>query len=298
MADRLDLTPSPVKPHKLYAIVLVLSFAAEFLVMAMLPLILPAGSSFAFEAIIDSCLLTLIVAPALWFWMIRPIQQLAQSRMLFLRRSMFAQEAERQRLRQELHDGIGQSMTSILLRLRAIEESPKSIELRSEISEIRKTGAEILVELRRLVSGLHPAVLDTLSLPQAIEKLAEDMRPSTKTMITTSIDQAVRDICFERSYATAVYRIVQEGLTNAIKHANASTVHIHLSHSERMLHVRVQDDGVGMNKSRSLSQPFGNGLISIRERAMSVGGQAEVLSSENGTTLHASLPARTEDVSS
>lgn len=298
MADRLDLTPYPVKPHKLYAIVLVLSFAAEFLVMAMLPLILPAGSSFAFEAIIDSCLLTLIVAPALWFWMIRPIQQLAQSRMLFLRRSMFAQEAERQRLRQELHDGIGQSLTSILLRLRAIEESPKSRELRSEISEIRKTGAEILVELRRLVSGLHPAVLDTHSLPQAIEKLAEDMRPSTKAMITTSIDQAVRDICFERSYATAVYRIVQEGLTNAIKHANASTIRIHLSHSERMLHVRVQDDGVGMSKSRSLSQPFGNGLISIRERAMSVGGQAEVLSSENGTTLHACLPARTEDVSS
>lgn len=298
MADRLDLTPYPVKPHKLYAIVLILSFAAEFFVMSLLPLILPSGSSFAFEAIIDSCLLTLLVAPALWFWTIRPIQQLAQSRMLFLRRSMFAQESERQRLRQELHDGIGQSMTSVLLRLRAIEESPKSVELRSDISEIRKTGAEILVELRRLVSGLHPAVLDTLSLPGAIEKLANDMSPSTKASITTSIDQAVHDICFERSYATAVYRIVQEGLTNAIKHADASAIHVTLSHSDNVLHVRVQDNGVGLSKSRSNSNSFGSGLISIRERAMSVGGQAEVLSSENGTTLHARLPARTEDVSS
>jgi two-component system sensor histidine kinase UhpB len=297
MTDRLDLTPYPVKPHKLYAIVLLLSFGAEFVVMSLLPFILPSGSSTVFEAIIDSCLLTLLLAPALWFWMIRPIQQLAQSRMLFLRRSMFAQESERQRLRQELHDGIGQSLTSVLLRLRAMEESPQSNELRGELSEIRKTGAEILVELRRLVSGLHPAVLDTLGLTQAIERLVRDMQLSSKATITTAF-QGMDAIAFERNYATTVYRIVQEGLANAIKHANASSVYVELSIDRQELHVRVRDDGIGMALSRALPVLSGNGLISIRERAMSVGGQVEVMSSENGTTVHAVLPARTEDISS
>ncbi|AMV33802.1 Oxygen sensor histidine kinase NreB [Pirellula sp. SH-Sr6A] len=297
MTDRLDLTPYPVKPLKLYAIVLLLSFGAEFVVMSLLPYILPIGSSVVFEAIIDSCLLTLLLAPALWFWMIRPIQQLAQSRMLFLRRSMFAQESERQRLRQELHDGIGQSITSVLLHLRAMEESPQSAEIRSELSEVRKTGADILVELRRLVSGLHPAVLDTLGLSQAIEKLVRDMQPSSKAIISTAF-KGMDTISFERNYATTVYRIVQEGLANAIKHANAAHIRVELSNDQQELHVRVQDDGIGMALSRALPTASGNGLISIRERVMSVGGQVEVLSSEKGTTVHAVLPARTEDVSS
>lgn len=297
MTDRLDLTPYPVKPLKLYAIVLLLSFGAEFVVMSLLPYILPIGSSVVFEAIIDSCLLTLLLAPALWFWMIRPIQQLAQSRMLFLRRSMFAQESERQRLRQELHDGIGQSITSVLLHLRAMEESSQSAEIRSELSEVRKTGADILVELRRLVSGLHPAVLDTLGLSQAIEKLVRDMQPSSKAIITAAF-KGMDTISLERNYATTVYRIVQEGLTNAIKHANAAHICVELSNDQQELHVRVLDDGIGMALSRALPAASGNGLISIRERAMSVGGQVEVLSSEKGTTVHAVLPARTEDVSS
>lgn len=295
MPDRVELNLYPVKPQRIFLTVLLVAFATEFGVMRMLPLIVPQGSSKTFEAIVDAFLMTVIVAPVIWFTVVRPIELLSRSRMLFLRRSMIAQESERRRIKQELHDGLGQTLTSMLLGLRAIEETssdPKVVEI---IHQLRPVGASIHDDLRRIVSGLHPAILDQGGLVDAVSQLIDQLKLASKACFYLN-SKGVESKRFDRNYETLVYRIIQESLNNAVKHSDATEIHVDLElEVQGALRIRVNDNGHGFAAKVASGTQTSYGLIGLRERALAVGGHIEITSGRSGTTVSAVLPGLKEE---
>jgi signal transduction histidine kinase len=258
-------------------------------------LIVPQGSSKTFEAVVDAFLMTVIVAPVIWFTVVRPIELLSRSRMLFLRRSMIAQESERRRIKQELHDGLGQTLTSMLLGLRAIEETssdPKVVEI---IHQLRPIGASIHDDLRRIVSGLHPAILDQGGLVDAVSQLIDQLRLASKANFHLN-SKGVENKRFDRNYETLVYRIIQESLNNAVKHSEATEIHVELElEGQSALKIRVNDNGRGFAPRVASGTQTSYGLIGLRERALAVGGHIEITSGKSGTTVSAVLPGLKEE---
>jgi signal transduction histidine kinase len=191
MVARLELTTRLLKPQGLLLLALATTFGAEYLIMKLLPMILPAGCGVTCEAMLDACLLTLVVAPVLWLTAVRPLQRLAQSHMFFLRRALTSQEEERQRITREIHDGIGQSLTSLMLGLRALEETTGDAKTCDNAKSLREMGAGIHDELRRIVRGLRPAILDQLGLAAATLRLAEDIRNTSASTLEVDVEKLV-----------------------------------------------------------------------------------------------------------
>ncbi len=294
MPDRFDLRLYPVRPQRIFITVLVVAFATEYSVMLMLPLIVPEGSSRAYESVIDAFLMTVIAAPILWFTVVRPIELLSQSRMMFLRRSMIAQESERRRIKQELHDGLGQTLTSMMLGLRAIEETTGDNRVIEIVRQLRTTGSCIHDDLRRIVSGLHPAILDQGGLVDAVTLLVEQLKGLTRAefeFTATGMDNER----FDRNYETLVYRIIQESLNNAVKHSGASLIKVQMTLEEGLLKLNISDNGHGFAPRLSGGPSTSYGLIGLRERALAVGGHIEILSGKTGTSVIASLPSLREE---
>lgn len=291
MPSRLELTVRPVRAGWLLLLALMTTFAGEYLIMKILPQILPTGCSATFEAIADACLLTLIVAPVLWVVAVRPIQRLAQSRMHFLRRALSSQEEERQRITQDLHDGIGQSLTSLMLGLRAMEETTADARVREQADALRKMGAGIHDDLRRIVHGLRPAILDQSGLVAAIERLVEEVRLSGMVSIELNA-KALTGLRWSAELESTAFRIVQEAISNSLRHSAAKHIRVVLAAQSNNLELTVSDDGKGFDTTNIFNNKnAGYGLLSIRERAMICGGQADIQTSlGSGTTVSASLP--------
>lgn len=291
MPARFELTTQPVRAGRLLLLVLVTTFAGEYFIMKILPAILPSGCGDTFEAVADAFLLTLVVAPVLWVVAVRPIQRLAQSRMHFLRRALTSQEEERQRITQDLHDGLGQSLTSLMLGLRAMEETTTDAKVREQAEELRRMGAGIHEDLRRIVRGLRPAILDQLGLVAAIERLVDEVRQMGISKMEFEV-AGLSGMRLNADLETAAFRIVQEALSNAVRHSAAKTMRVSVRVHEDELELRIADDGKGFDPSAVLHGGHDSyGLLSIRERAMISGGSAEIQSSpETGTVVSAHLP--------
>ncbi len=291
MPARFELTTKPIRVARLLLLALATTFAAEYAIMKLLPYVLPPGCGDTCEAVADSCILTLVVAPALWVIAVLPIQRLAQSRMHFLRRSLTSQEEERQRITRDIHDGIGQSLTSLMLGLRAMEETTTDIMVRENARSLRAMGAGIHDDLRRIVRGLRPAILDQLGLAAAIERLVEEVRGSGKVSIELD-SKALTGLRLSAELETAAFRIVQEAISNSLRHSQAENMRVELAVQSNNLELTVADDGKGFDASTILQNKNGRyGLLSIRERAMICGGRAEITTSLNaGTTVSAQLP--------
>jgi len=291
MPTRLELTTQRVRVGRLLLLALATTFVAEYAIMKLLPYVLPDGCGDTFEAIADSCILTLVVAPFLWMIAVRPIQRLAQSRMHFLRRSLTSQEEERQKITRDIHDGIGQSLTSLLLGLRAMEETTADEKVRENAKSLRAMGAGIHDDLRRIVRGLRPAILDQLGLAAALERLVDEVTRAG----TVSIQLDVRTLAGLRLNAeleSTAFRIVQEAISNSLRHSSAKHIRVVLAAQSNNLEITVSDDGKGFDAStifQNLNASYG--LLSIRERAMICGGRAEIQTSPGaGTTVSACLP--------
>jgi len=292
MPSRFNMTPLPVRPHRLMLFSLVTTFASEYFIMKLLPRILPAESSDSFEAVADACLLTLFVAPVLWIVAVRPVQRLAESRMHFLRQALSAQEEERRRITQNLHDGLGQSLTSLMLGLRALEETTTSPELREQVDVLRQMGADLHVELRRIVRGLRPVILDQLGLIPAIERLVEEVGQTAGPTVEFAAS-GLNGTRLQADIESTAFRIVQEALSNAIQHSSASSVRVSVTVRGRELELEVSDNGKGFDAPAAVrgKSSGGYGLLGIRERATISGGRAEIVASPgNGTIVSVHLP--------
>lgn len=291
MVARLELTTRLLKPHGLLLLALATTFAAEYLIMKLLPLILPVGCGATCEAMLDACLLTLVVAPVLWSTAVRPLQRLAQSHLLFLRRALTSQEEERRRITREVHDGIGQSLTSLMLGLRALEETTSDANTRENVKSLRELGAGIHEELRRIVRGLRPAILDQLGLAAATLRLAEDIRHASRSTLEVDVEE-LAGVRLDSELESNAFRILQEAITNSMRHASASVIQVTVHIRNNNLELTIQDDGSGFDIGNLIPDVRGGyGIASIRERAVICGGRVELTTSPGkGTTVFAQLP--------
>ncbi|HEX2346040.1 MAG TPA: GAF domain-containing protein [Gaiellaceae bacterium] len=204
-----------------------------------------------------------------------------------VRRVVEAQEVERARLARELHDETGQALTSILLGLKALEERVETDDRQAAIAELRGLVVATLQDVRRLAVELRPAALDDFGLVPALERLCDTM--FEQGGVAVDVQSYLDDQRLPAETETALYRIVQEALTNVLKHASAARVTVRLRQSERFVELLVQDDGAGFDP-RGV-RDGGLGLVGMRERVALLGGRMVVDSSEGaGTMLKAEVP--------
>jgi two-component system sensor histidine kinase UhpB len=204
-------------------------------------------------------------------------------------RALMAQEAERQRIARELHDEVGQSLTAVLLglddlALRASEP------LRPDIGELQEIARESLDEVRAIARRLRPGVLEDLGLSSAIAEYTAHFEERTGIAVRRRMVVPLPSLT--REAELAVYRVVQESLTNVARHAYATTVDVRVAGEDGVVRVSVRDDGVGMKVGR---EGDGGGIRGMRERALLVGGRLEVASAPpSGVEVILTVPARGE----
>ncbi|MEU0440252.1 sensor histidine kinase [Streptomyces sp. NPDC006186] len=204
------------------------------------------------------------------------LERLEQERAASSARALLAQEAERRRIAQELHDEVGQSMTAILLGLkRAADSAPEP--LRRDLLEVQEITRESLDEVRRLVRRLRPGVLDDLGLVSALTSLSEDFAAHTGLRVVRRFDPDLPALSSETELV--LYRVAQESLTNVARHAEAEEVSVALRHADGQVVLTVTDDGHGITVPRE-----GAGMRGMRERALLVGAALEISSPPHGGT--------------
>ena len=215
-----------------------------------------------------------------------------------LRRAVDAQELERARLARELHDETGQALTSILLGLKHLDDVVETDEAREATASIRELVAATLQDVRRLAVELRPSALDDFGLVPAVERLASNL--SEQSDLVVDLEARLGDRRLPPEAETALYRIVQEGLTNVVKHAAAHRVSITLVRKEAAAVVVIEDDGQGFDPEAVRAGALG--FTGMRERVELVGGRLTVETSPGaGTTVVAEVhvapaPLPEEDV--
>jgi signal transduction histidine kinase len=204
-----------------------------------------------------------------------------------LERVVAAQELERRRLARELHDETGQALTSILLALSGIEDSPDAASLHAAVGEVRELVRATLQDVRRLAVELRPSALDDFGLVPALERLLDGF--AEQTGVAVEFEPALPGVRLPPEVETALYRIVQEALTNVVKHAEAGRVSVVLTRKPDSVSVVVEDDGVGFEPERA--REGGLGLLGMRERVALLGGRLTIESRPGaGTTFVAEVP--------
>ena len=202
-----------------------------------------------------------------------------------LRRVMEAQELERRRLARELHDQTGQELTSVLLGLKAVEEAKSDAERAEALAGVRELVVGTLHDVRRIAVELRPKALDDFGLVAALERLRETF--SEQTGMRVDLESQIRER-LPTHVETALYRIVQEALTNIVKHAQASAVSIVLARKANVVTAVIEDDGRGFNLAGTRE---GLGLLGMGERLALLGGKLKIESSHGaGTTIVAEVP--------
>jgi signal transduction histidine kinase len=204
-----------------------------------------------------------------------------------LRRIVGAQELERRRLARELHDETGQALSSILLGLKSLEERVEGSDALSAVSDVRELVVATLHDVRRLAIQLRPKVLDDFGLVPALERLTETFAAQTGICVDFEPGQARDRLPAE--VETALYRIVQEALTNVVKHSRARNISVVLISTSDAIAVVIEDDGQGFEPGSAREDGFG--LEGMRERMGLLDGRFRIESSEGqGTTLVAEVP--------
>ena len=269
-------------------------FAAEAAIMAVFALAAGEGQNRWVEVIVDSTVLTLTVAPLLYWLIVRPLRVVADERSRLLARVFEIQDAERQQIARDLHDEIGQSFTSFLVQMRLLEDAPTVEAAKNQAHELRELSAHVYDQIRSLARGLHPTVLDDLGLVEALRRLVEDFEATHDTTVMLNVTGMSKER-LNRKVETTAYRIVQESLTNCAKHAQAARVDVALVRNENELTVTIVDNGQGFDVAKVMqsSQATAFGLTNMRERALLLKGSLVVQSRPGqGTTVTLHLPLR------
>ncbi|WP_245785922.1 HAMP domain-containing sensor histidine kinase [Lentzea albida] len=182
--------------------------------------------------------------------------------------ALSAQESERRRVAQELHDEVGQSLTAVLLSLKRVaDQSPQ--ETREELLQVQETTRSTLDEIRRIARRLRPGVLEELGLVSALKALTNEISEPTGLAIRRRFDKNLPPLDAETELV--VYRVAQEGLTNTIRHSGADEAELSLKARPSQVELTIRDNGRGIGTSQE-----GAGIRGMRERALLVGADLEV----------------------
>jgi signal transduction histidine kinase len=224
-------------------------------------------------------------------WLRLKLAEKELSRQALLESLVEAQEEERRRLARELHDGSGQMLTGLLVRIKTLEKKADSPEVRDGLTTMLDMVAETIDQLRDLSHRLRPAALEEFGLPVALETLVDDISDDAGLTITYNFD--LNGVTLPAGIEVTLYRIAQECLTNIIRHAQASNVTINLDQPGDLVCMRVEDDGIGFDPLQitAVSGQRHLGIISMYERAAIVGGKLDVFSAPGqGTAILVSVP--------
>ena len=208
-----------------------------------------------------------------------------------IRRLIAAEDQERRRIARELHDEMGQSLTALLVGLRAIEEQAITLDVKAAAQRLRGFAARTVDDVGRLARGLHPSVLDDLGFVAAARRHASDYATSFGIAVDLRLE-GVASLRLNPAVQTTLYRVLQEALTNVARYAQARAVSVEVGFDGTTLELVVRDDGVGFDAAAAGAQATGLGLHGMRERAALLGGSVTITSSPgHGTTVHARIPA-------
>ena len=198
-----------------------------------------------------------------------------------------AGDAERGRIARELHDSTAQTLAALALQVRAAAvDAPASLADRLEL--VRELAGEAVEEVRTLSSTIHPRVLDDLGLPSALRWLARHTGEQHGVKVTAEVcGDAER---FAPAVASALYRVAQEALTNAVRHARPSGVRLSLLAAPGGARLEVQDDGPGFDVAAARARRPGMGLFTMAERMALVDGTLSVERVPGGTRVTAAVP--------
>ncbi len=278
-------------PIAVWVGLLAIIFGAEYTVMLILPWLVPQRSSRLLESAVDAVVLTLLLAPVLWWTLVRPLREVIRLRTQFLA-DLFAQiESDRRQTAYELHDGVGQALTLLISGLRSARSCRVNAECTSRVNGFKQLAENALAEVRRLASGLRPSLLDDLGLAPALERLVDDVRRHHPIQI--SLDLAgVIGVSLPEQVATTVFRNVQEALANVIKHSRAQQATVQVRLVNGTVLGEVSDDGCGIDPPRLRTLPPGHlGLRGMQERATLLGGEFSISSVPGqGTRVALSIP--------
>jgi two-component system sensor histidine kinase UhpB len=210
----------------------------------------------------------------------RMIARLETERREAGRAAIRAQERERRRIAQDLHDEVNQALTAVSLRLQAsIEQAPP--ELRRELAETKRLSSQAMEELLTLARQLRPALLDDHGLIPALHGQVSDFAEQTGTHAVFNARGTIPMLTPEQQLV--IYRVTQESLSNVAQHAGARNVEVELSFIGRTV-LRISDDGRGFAGEPGARRNGGLGLSGMRERALLAGGQLSIWSDEGRGT--------------
>jgi PAS domain S-box-containing protein len=184
------------------------------------------------------------------------------------------QEKERKRIAAEIHDGIGQMLTSLRMKLEQIEDRAETPD--KEVTTVNQMLTKLITETRRICSDLLPSVLEDFGLHSAIEDLVQTCKEADRKL-EFMLDTNLRQDSLTRELEIGVYRIMQEGLNNVVKHAEASRVEIYIDDSGEYLNLMIKDNGKGFYYDsqqlhlKNLARKM-NGIRGMKERAELLGG--------------------------
>ena len=194
------------------------------------------------------------------------LDRLERERRTSSSRALEAQEAERLRLARELHDEIGQRMTALLLELESVSRDAGP-DIGPAVSDARESARATLEELRRIARRLRPEALDDLGLRSALTNLCDRLAAQADVECVRRIEPDLPPLTPEEELA--IYRVAQEALTNAIRHARPSRIELRLGREDGGVALRVEDDGAWAGGEE------GAGLTGMRERALMIGAELE-----------------------
>jgi len=207
-------------------------------------------------------------------------------------RLMKAQEQERIRIAGELHDGVMQEMLAVTMMLgTAKRRIPNESAAKATIEKVQEKLIRVGTDIRQLSHDLHPPVLQDAGLPQALRAYCEEFSASSGIPVACDADDGASEL--SRGAALALFRIVQEALGNAAKHAQARQITVRLTRSGEVVTLLVSDDGVGFDTIELGTTAGGLGLVMMRERASQLNGTFEFDSVPGrGTTITVVIPFR------
>jgi two-component system, NarL family, sensor histidine kinase UhpB len=222
----------------------------------------------------------------------RTLNRLSQDNRSLLRRIVSLQDDERQDMARELHDELGPLLFGIRANTVALLES-----IPAEQEELRRAAEGILQSVetlqqanRRILERLRPLYIQELGLQKSIQTLLQNAKTQAPSLkVTSQIDATLNEV--DGLLLQTVYRVIQEAVTNVLRHAKASSMHVAAGISDREVIVEVSDDGIGFPANRML----GRGLTGMLERVRALSGTLELLREAGHTSVRCRLPAGTSD---
>jgi two-component system sensor histidine kinase DegS len=226
------------------------------------------------------------------------IVESAKNRKMIGLKIILAQEEERKRIAREIHDGPAQMLANLVLRTEIVERMLVKQEfglVQDEVIDLKGQVRYSLEEMRKVIFNLRPMALDDLGLIPTLRKYVHDYEEKTK--IRTSFETRGKEHRLSSAMEAAVYRLVQEALSNAAKHAYPSYVLVEITYQAQLIKIVVRDNGLGFNVQKISEQANREsfGLVGMRERVELLEGRVEIQSAENqGTTIIIHIPTNVD----